>query len=115
VIFRRAVFDRDVLALDEACFLEALAERSCEVCCVDTPECAALRDFKRAYDRNGSINGCIGLFASGPLRLDHPTLLLRIGTSRLCHVWTAPDWQGLSSRRRLGRCSHVFGLFVRFT
>jgi hypothetical protein len=32
-----------------------------------------------------------------------------------CHVWTAPGWQGESSRRRLGRCSHVFGLFVRFT
>jgi hypothetical protein len=31
VIFRRAVFDRDVLRLDEACFLEALAQRSYEV------------------------------------------------------------------------------------
>jgi membrane-bound lytic murein transglycosylase B len=26
------------------------------------------------------------------------------------HVWTAPSWQGESSRRRVGRCSHVFGL-----
>ena len=26
------------------------------------------------------------------------------------HVWTAPSWQGEASRRRLGRCSHVFGL-----
>src|SRR5262245_35816875 len=33
----------------------------------------------------------------------------------MCHVWTAPGWQGKSSRCRLGRCSHVFGLFVRFT
>jgi hypothetical protein len=31
VIFRRAVFDCDVLRLDEACFLEALAERSYQV------------------------------------------------------------------------------------
>ena len=31
------------------------------------------------------------------------------------HVWTAPSWQGESSRYRLGRCSHVFGLCVRFT
>jgi DNA invertase Pin-like site-specific DNA recombinase len=31
------------------------------------------------------------------------------------HVWTAPGWQGLSSRPQAGRCSHVFGLFVRFT
>jgi hypothetical protein len=30
--------------------------------------------------------------------------------SALGHVWTAPSWQGESSRRRLGRCSHVFGL-----
>ena len=29
--FRPAVFDRDVLALDEACFLQALAERDHEV------------------------------------------------------------------------------------
>src|SRR6185312_9902168 len=31
------------------------------------------------------------------------------------HVWTAPGWQEKSSRRRLGRCCHVFGLSVRFT
>jgi len=26
-----------------------------------------------------------------------------------------PGWQGESSRRRFDRCSHVFGLLVRFT
>jgi hypothetical protein len=31
LIFRRAVFDHDVLALDEACFLQALAERGHQV------------------------------------------------------------------------------------
>src|SRR5437879_5366249 len=31
LIFRRTVFDQDVLALDEACFLQALAEGSHEV------------------------------------------------------------------------------------
>ena len=31
------------------------------------------------------------------------------------HVWTAPGWQEESSRCRVGRCSHVFGLFARFT
>src|SRR5262249_37276047 len=31
LIFRRAVFDRDILALDKACFLQALAEGSHEV------------------------------------------------------------------------------------
>src|SRR5437016_494597 len=38
-----------------------------------------------------------------------------VWTAPSWHVWTAPSWQGLFSRRRLGRCSHVFGLFVRFT
>src|SRR5215469_13590665 len=37
------------------------------------------------------------------------------GMSTLCHVWTAPSWQGFSSRLQAGRCSHVFGLFARHT
>jgi hypothetical protein len=39
----------------------------------------------------------------------------RTNPSDMCHVWTAPSWQGFSSRLQAGRCSHVFGLFVRFT
>ena len=35
-------------------------------------------------------------------------------TDAKCHVWTAPSWQGFSSRLRAGRCSHVFGLLARF-
>src|SRR5690348_14558857 len=35
--------------------------------------------------------------------------------SALCHVWTAPSWQGFSSRLQAGRCSHVFGLLARHT
>ena len=35
--------------------------------------------------------------------------------SALCHVWTAPSWQGFSSRLQAGRCSHVFGLLARDT
>jgi hypothetical protein len=31
-------------------------------------------------------------------------------SAKCCHVWTAPGWQGKSSRRRLGRCCHLFGL-----
>jgi hypothetical protein len=31
------------------------------------------------------------------------------------HVWTAPGWQEESSRRSIGRSSHVFGLLARFT
>ena len=36
-------------------------------------------------------------------------------TDTMCHVWTAPSWQGFSSRLQAGQCSHVFGLLVRFT
>ncbi len=61
----------------------------------------------------------------GQLRRFGPVLstsgLPQLRTSRctergdaMCHVWTAPGWQGLFSRCRLGRCSHVFGLQMRF-
>jgi Domain of unknown function (DUF4331) len=43
------------------------------------------------------------------------TCLGPIAMSAQCHVWTAPSWQGIFSRCRLGRCSHVFGLWARFT
>jgi len=39
-----------------------------------------------------------------------PKDLLTTVTADKCHVWTAPGWQGKSSRRVAGRCSHVFGL-----
>jgi hypothetical protein len=35
--------------------------------------------------------------------------------NKICHVWTAPSWQGFSSRLQAGRCSHVFGLLARHT
>src|SRR5271168_1346595 len=34
----------------------------------------------------------------------------RLVRRQMCHVWTAPSWQGLSSRCRVSRCGHVFGL-----
>jgi hypothetical protein len=33
----------------------------------------------------------------------------RRGMSEMCHVWTAPSWQGKSSRRIAGRCSVTYG------
>ena len=36
-------------------------------------------------------------------------------TDAMGHVWTAPGWQGISSRFSSGRSSHVFGLLARFT
>src|SRR5262249_30803019 len=45
-----------------------------------------------------------------PLYLQKRTSLSAVVMSALCHVWTAPGWQEESSRSRLGRCSHVFGL-----
>jgi hypothetical protein len=38
-----------------------------------------------------------------------------VGMSQACHVWTAPGWREESSRCRLGRCGHVFGLELRFS
>jgi hypothetical protein len=40
---------------------------------------------------------------------------LRLLTERMCHVWTAPGWQGKSSRCSAGRSSDVFGLLARHT
>ena len=37
----------------------------------------------------------------------------RFAMSAWCHAWTAPSWQGKSSRRTAGRRSHVFGLLAR--
>ena len=48
-------------------------------------------------------------------RLEKQTKSGHADMSALCHVWTAPSWQGLSSRPQAGRCSHVFGLLARRT
>ena len=39
-----------------------------------------------------------------------PARIFTPASEKPAHVWTAPSWQGESSRRRFGRCSHVFGL-----
>ena len=49
-------------------------------------------------------------FGRYPLYPQKRTLIISVEMSALCHVWTAPGWQEESSRSRLGRCSHVFGL-----
>src|SRR5260370_42067919 len=50
-----------------------------------------------------------------PLFPHQQTFLSPAVTSEKCHVWTAPVWQELSSRFcSIGRCSHVFGLLMRF-
>jgi hypothetical protein len=36
----------------------------------------------------------------------------RLVMSQKGHVWTAPSWQGESSRRRLGRCSQIIDLYT---
>jgi hypothetical protein len=45
----------------------------------------------------------------------HFPLATRGRSIQRCHVWTAPSCQGKTSPRRLGRCSHVFGLLARHT
>ena len=50
------------------------------------------------------------------LLLHQQTFFSASSMSEKCHVWTAPVWQELSSRFcSIGRCSHVFGLLMRFT
>jgi hypothetical protein len=51
--------------------------------------------------------------ALSPVRPDKRTSAHMSAASAESHVWTAPGWQGQSSRCRLGRCSHVFGLLAR--
>jgi hypothetical protein len=45
----------------------------------------------------------------------HPIVAAMSALPPLACLLTAPGWQGFSSRLQVGRCSHVFGLFVRFT
>jgi hypothetical protein len=47
---------------------------------------------------------------SDPVKESRARDLSRELRCMVCHVWTAPGWQEKSSRRRLGRCCHVFGL-----
>src|SRR2546427_9465464 len=54
-------------------------------------------------------------FAACPLRFDRARNSASQRSVATCHVWTALSWQGKSSRRVAGRCSHVFGLLVRHT
>ena len=57
LIFRRTVFDCDVLAFDEACFLQALAER--------TTRCAASASEVLRRNPITGIAGCCARAASG--------------------------------------------------
>src|SRR3974390_1518620 len=50
-----------------------------------------------------------------PLQLGKRTSELRTVMPALGHVWTAPGWQGESSLCSIGRSSHVFGLFARYS
>jgi hypothetical protein len=49
------------------------------------------------------------------VRAQNRTLGSAASKSAMGHVWTAPGWQEESSRRSIGRSSHVFGLLARFT
>src|SRR5262245_4732985 len=61
--------------------------------------------------RCGSKAERLAVSIFSPVYPHEQTSSLPSGISEKCHVWTAPGWQEESSRRRLGRCSHVFGLF----
>jgi hypothetical protein len=74
-----------------------------------------MRDFATCYDRLGSDSVIPVMSAARPLFPRKRKFIRDLAMSHMCHVWTAPSWQGFSSRLQVGRCSHVFGLFVRFT
>jgi hypothetical protein len=56
------------------------------------------------------VGDLIGSGSAQELVGETPNLAARLQGIAEGHVWTAPSWQGESSRRRVGRCSHVFGL-----
>src|ERR1700732_4176721 len=58
----------------------------------------------------GSKPAVISALTSGLLYLDHPMLAARVSTSRSCHVWTAPGWQGKSALSQLSDAEHPGGL-----
>ena len=69
-----------------------------------------------------SINACFGSepeslkwSRSRPLHPPKRTSRGQRRASAWCHVWTAPGWQEFFHVCSIGRCSHVFGLFARFT
>src|SRR6266478_4359898 len=64
------------------------------------------RSFHTAWVKNGSRGLAAGCLLCPRERTSSGCLSM----SEKCHVWTAPGWQEESSHRRLGRCSHVFGL-----
>src|SRR5882672_8187650 len=81
------------------------------ICQVDETSCNARPDHT-----SGSQSEELTMSTCFPLCPRTRTLPDAVGTSHLCHVWTAPVWQELSSRFcSIGRCSHVFGLLMRFT
>jgi hypothetical protein len=58
-------------------------------------QAALMRYCREDYPNPVSLADDYGRLSGVPSFMLEP-----VGTSHLCHVWTAPDWQGLSSRRR---------------
>src|SRR6266516_6571559 len=87
LIFRRAVFDDDVLALDEACFLQALAEGGHQVSGIGE-RCVP----QETNDRHRRL-----LRARRNRRRDRRAAEQRDEVAAV-HVWMAPAWQEITSR-----------------
>src|SRR5262249_56662537 len=65
LMLARAVFDRDVLALDEACFFQALAERGDQVCRIGERRAAAKSHYRHRRLLRSPAGGPL-LFCGGP-------------------------------------------------
>ena len=79
----------------ESCALKGLLSRYGED---DHDECLARGCFALLQCRLRVKNDGSAMPALLPLYARKPTFIVRNGMSEKCHVWTAPGWQGFSSR-----------------
>ena len=82
---------------------------------LDANEIGCVRISIMAGSNALHLKGRIQMSETSYLQIGHIQLATHGRSIQKCPVWTAPSWQGKSSRRFAGRCSHVFGLLVRFT
>src|SRR5262249_33715600 len=82
---------------------------------LDANEIGCVRISMMARSKTAPEKGRIQMSETSYLQISHIRLATHGRSIQMSHVWTAPSWQGFSSRLQAGRCSHVFGLLVRFT
>jgi hypothetical protein len=82
---------------------------------LDANEIGCVRISMMAGSNTLRSKGRIQMSETSHLQISHIRLATHGRSIQMCHVWTAPSWQGFSSRLQAGRCGHVFGLLARHT